>query len=298
MLLFVLNIFVIHIIRQFSFKRGCIISLSEVIATVIYLDILVFLNAVIDYFLLLATSAMSGFKIKELRLVISSIIAALTSLYIFVPKQPVLLDIIFRACFLIVVTFATFGFKSLTSYVKSLACLILVTLLYNGLAAVVWLTFKPSSMIIKNSVVYFDISALEMVLFSVFGYLIIRVIQFLVNRFSPYAKRISIRIVNENAVIDTTALIDSGNSLTDIYSGKKVVVTDYNTAESIFKDLENKAPLYLPYKYVGGNGLIKCYYCDSVYVNGKNIKKALIAISENSFDGDYKAIVSPDILEG
>ena len=50
--------------------------------------------------------------------------------------------------------------------------------------------------------------------------------------------------------------------------------------------------------YVGGNGLINGYYCDGVSFNGKTIKKVMIAVSEDEFNGDYKAIVSPDILEG
>lgn len=267
-------------------------------STVIYLDILIFLNAVVDYFLLLAAAAMSGRRIKEVRLIISCIFASFTSLYIFAPKLSAITDLIIRLGISMLISLVAFGYKNAVDFLKAFACVLAVTLLYNGLAVAFWTVFKPSSMVIKNSVVYFDISAVQMIVFSIIGYIIIRLVQFLVRRFSPHSKRVSIRICNENSIVDTNALVDSGNSLKDIYSSANVVITDFETASRIFNDLDKKPPLLLPYNYVGGSGLIKAYYCDSAEVNGKVIKKVLVAVSENNFDGDYRAIVSPDILEG
>ena len=269
-----------------------------VVSTVIYVDVLIFLNAVVDYFLLLASAKLAGRKISEKRLIFSSIFSSFTSLYIFAPEQHFLLDIAIRFVLCILICIVAFGFKNKVMFFKSLASIIAVTLLYNGIAVAFWLAIKPSAMVIKNSVVYFNISAVQMLVFSILGYLIIRIIQFLIKRFSPYANRVNLRIFNKNAVIDVTAMVDSGNSLVDVYNGKKVVITDYATASRIFENLSEKAPLYLPYKYVGGNGLISAYYCDGINVNGKTVKKVMIAVSEDEFNGDYKAIVSPDILEG
>ena len=43
--------------------------------------------------------------------------------------------------------------------------------------------------------------------------------------------------------------------------------------------------------------MINAYYCDGVILGGRKINKVLVAVSENTFSGDYKAIISKDILE-
>ena len=219
-----------------------------VVSTVIYVDVLIFLNAVTDYFLLLASAKFAGRKISEKRLIFSSIFSAFTSLYIFAPELHFLLDIAIRLIICVLICIVAFGFKNKVIFLKSLASIIAVTLLYNGIAAAFWLAIKPSAMVIKNSVVYFNISAVEMLVFSIFGYLIIRIVQFLTKRFSPYAKRVNLRIFNKNTVTDVLAMVDSGNSLADVYNGKKVIITDYATASRIFENLSEKAPLYLRWR--------------------------------------------------
>ncbi len=263
----------------------------------IYVDILIFLNAVIDYFLILLASKISSVIISEKRLILSCVFASLTSLYIFVPALPKLLDLIIRIAICFFITFVAFGFKSTVSFIKAFTSFIAVTFVYNGFAVVFWNIFKPYSMVIKNSVVYFDISAVEMIIFSCIGYLLIRLGRFLICRFSPHCKRVDLDIYNNNSAVNIKAIVDSGNSLKDIYGGRKVVITDKKTAGKIFGDLNSKPPLLLPFESIGGSSMVNAYYCEAVGVNGRRINKVLIAVSENVFEGDYKAIVSNDILE-
>ncbi len=265
---------------------------------VIYVDVLIFLNAVIDYFLILAASALVSRKIKEIRLIIACIFASFTSLYIFAPEVARFADLLIRISISLAVTLVAFGFKSPVLFFRATAAVIAVTFLYNGLAVAFWNIFKPTSMVIKNSIVYFNISAIEMIMFSLIGYLLIKVGKFFICRFSPHAKRVDISFFNENSVVETKALVDSGNSLKDIYGGRSVVITDYKTASEIFCNINTKPPLLLPFESIGGKGMVKAYYCDAVKIGGKKIDKTLIAVSENDFSGDYRAIVSPDITEG
>ena len=265
---------------------------------IIYVDILLFLNAVIDYFLILAASALTARKIKEKRLIIACLFASVTSLYIFAPETHPIIDLLIRILISMAVTFVAFGFKSFSLFLKSTTAVIAVTFLYNGIAVAFWNIFKPNSMVIKNNVVYLNISAIEMIGFSLLGYILIRIGKFLACRFSPHAKRVDISFINQNSLVETKALVDSGNSLKDIYFGKNVVITDIKTASEIFCDIKTKTPLLLPFESIGGNGMIKAYYCDAVKIGNKTLDKTLVAVCEKNFEGDYRAIVSPEITEG
>ena len=264
---------------------------------IVYVDVLVFLNSVVDYFILLAASFFAERKIKEWRLMLSSFLSALGSLYIFAPKTNMFFDFLFKALFSLFITLTAFGYKKLRIFFKAYFCFFGVSLLYCGLAVLLWTVFAPNKMVIKNSVVYFNISLTQMLIFTVAGYVVIRLIRFFIIRNSVHSKRAELSLFNENTTVNVTALVDSGNSLKDIYQNRKVVITDNKTAETLFDNLEKKLPLLLPYKTINGSSFAKAYGCKSAKVNNKTINNVLVAVCNVEFNDDYKAIVSTDILE-
>ena len=264
---------------------------------IVYVDVLVFLNAVVDYFILLAASFFAERKIKEWRLVLSSVLSALGSLYIFAPKTNTFVDFLFKAVFSLLITLSAFGYKKLRVFLKAYFCFFAVSLLYCGLSVLLWTVFNPNKMVIKNSVVYFDISVMQMLIFAVAGYIAIRLIRFFITRNSPHSKRVELSLVNGSTAVNLTALVDSGNSLKDIYQNRKVVITDNKTAQTLFGNLEKKLPLLLPYKTINGSSFAKAYGCKSIKVNNKKFDNVLVAVCNIEFNDDYKAIVSTDILE-
>ena len=264
---------------------------------VVYIDVLVFLNAVVDYFILLLASHFCDKKVKEWRLITASILSALGSLYIFAPKTNTITDFFVKAVFSFLITLFAFGFKSLKRFLKAYFCFLSVSVIYCGLAVVLWTVFATNKMVIKNSVVYFDISVMQMLIFTVIGYMVIRVIRFIITKNSPHGKRANLSLNNGNVQMNLTALVDSGNSLKDVYQNRKVIITNKITAENLFGNLENKLPLLLPYKTINGSSFAKAYSCESVVINNKKRDSVLIAVCDFEFNDDYSAIVGVDILE-
>lgn len=264
---------------------------------VVYIDVLVFLNAVVDYFILLAASFFAERKIKEWRLIVSSFLSALGSLYIFAPKTNMFFDFLFKGLFSLLITLCAFGYKKLRIFLKAYFCFFGVSLLYCGLAVLLWTVFAPNKMVIKNWVVYFNISLVQMLVFTVVGYVIIRIVRYFLIRSMPHSKRADLTLFNENTTVNLTALVDSGNSLKDVYQNRKIIITDNKTAETLFGNLENKLPLLLPYKTINGSSFAKAYGCKTVKVNNKTLDNVLVAVCDVDFNDDYKAIVSTDILE-
>lgn len=106
-----------------------------------------------------------------------------------------------------------------------------------------------------------------------------------------------------------TALVDSGNTLSDPMTGKGVLVAegdhlrsllppevDYSRPAQCFPTLRDpKRFRLLPYRSVGvDQGLLLAVRADSVRVNGQDLGPRLVALSPTpvSDSGNYQALIS------
>ena len=121
----------------------------------VYADVLMLVNFVVDYFLLLISSHFLQKKPRLYRMILSSAIGGVFSLYIFLPKTNFLINCSAQilACALMCLT--AFGFGKIKSFFRGVAVLFCVNFAYSGAMIAVWLIFKPYGMVINNSVVYF-----------------------------------------------------------------------------------------------------------------------------------------------
>ena len=106
-----------------------------------------------------------------------------------------------------------------------------------------------------------------------------------------------------------TALRDSGNTLSDPFSGQRVLVAQYDTAERLLpirrdqlrdpgqalEALHTQAPTVkcrlIPYRAVGAGGLLLAVQCDQVTIGGKPAG-SLVAFAPDrlSAAGEYEAL--------
>lgn len=260
---------------------------------IVYVDVLIILNFVIDYLLLNLSAYILGKKVKTLKLIIVSFFSSLTSMTIFLPYLGVLGEITIKFLTSYIISLITFGKKKI---LKSVLTFLTVCIVFNGIMTVVWLVFKPYGMIINNSVVYFDISPIELIVASVVSYLLIKSVLCIVRRNAPLAQRCNIELFNNNKIVRVTGIIDTGNSLKDVYTGKQVIITDFKIAEELLGDYHNLPGFLLPYQTVSEVGLIPAYPIEKAKIDNTEVKKLLLAVSKIEFDSDYKVILNPEIL--
>ncbi|MEE0946090.1 MAG: sigma-E processing peptidase SpoIIGA [Acutalibacteraceae bacterium] len=260
----------------------------------VYVDVLILLNAVIDYLIISLTATLTETYIRPVRLVISALVSSLFSLTIFIENMHTLLHILLFCVTAVTVVALAFGIRK--KFLKLLLYFISVNIIFCGLMVALWVFVKPKGMLLSNSVVYFDISPLEFIIASCFFYVVTRIVQYIIKKRERYARRCDIKIQNNDKTVNFKALVDTGNSLTDPYGNKPVVITDKETAEEILGNLEGLPSLLLPIHSVIGNGLIPAFSIQKVFVDNKIETPVLLAVADKKFDGDYKGIVSPQIF--
>jgi stage II sporulation protein GA (sporulation sigma-E factor processing peptidase) len=289
---------------------------------VIYIDILFCINLIINYFILIATTAILRRKDARWRLFVGAMLGALYSVFIFFPTLGLLYSSLAKFVFSLSIIIVSYKFKSLLEYIKLLVCFYFITLAFGGIIFALFLFFSPPGMVWQNGVFYFDISPFVLIIASVICYSIIRITLKLLNRDSPNNAIYKLTIETDCGKADLLALLDTGNALEDIISNSPVIIAEYNEIEkiipknirSIFKtDIKdnNNADIIskcewaerfrvIPYKAVGGeNGLLPAFKPNHIEVEGKKVsEKTIVAVCKDklSRDGQYSALLNPKAI--
>lgn len=273
------------------------------ICVIIYVDILIIINLIVNYFLLKASEKLLRKKLKFYRTVLSALIGALSSLYIFLPISNIFLDLVFKLILCLIMTAVAFGIPNFKGYIKSVFMLFFVTFLFAGIMMAVFQIFKPSGMYTEKFIVYFNISPIFLVLLTVVFYLILSISIKLFGRIAPYSKRCKINVFYDNKSITLDALIDTGNSLTDVFGSSEIIIVDKNFVEKFLNGIEkmNNRFRVIPFKSVSGDDLLDGYRMDRAEVLNNNkkieLKSPIIALSKTKIEEDFNAIINPQILD-
>lgn len=266
----------------------------------VYADILIITNFIVDYFLLTVTGRATKRKPPLWRQLVSAFAASLYSLVIFLPLHNKLLELLLNIAVSYAVCFLCFGFESFRRFIFSGAVFFAVAFSYAGAMLAIFYIFKPYGMVINNSVVYFNISPLFLIVFSVIGFFIFSLFSTVFSRRNTAAEKCFITLVFCGIKADFNAIIDNGNSLTDPFLQSPVIIADKNKAFSVFGQMsaEKHPERYraIPCGTVSGEVLLDGFRCDSgkIITENKtiNLTRPIIAISKTPLC-DCEAIVNP-----
>ncbi len=298
--------FIFHHLYATIFLILVLYNCFRVMELIVYADVLVFLNLLINYFLLLAVSKILRKTPKTLRLVLSAFLGALSSLYIFLPPLSIWLEVILKIAVCLIMCATAFGFNGVKAFLKSVGLLFGVTAAYGGIMYAVWLLFSPKGMVINNSVVYFDISLIHLVVFTVLGYVIFSILFKIFSRAAISAKRCDISVFACGNELSLTGIVDTGNSIEDVFSKGEIIICDKKAVSRLFGCEEIKGNTALKTRYrllpcstVSGVDMLQGVRCDKAEIKfqGKvvTLDKPILAISKTPLC-DGEAIINPKIL--
>ncbi len=203
---------------------------------VIYVDVLVILNLIITFFLLLATELFTKEKGKRWRIFLGALAGGIYALQVFLPEMGALFNVLSRIIAGAFITYISFGFKTYKRFIKLSLVFLAVTFLFAGLMIGLWLVFAPSGMIINNSVVYFGISLPVMIAATAVCYLISLVFSRILMRNRPQTTIFDFFLEVDGKSVNGRAMLDTGNTLSESFSGYPVVVCTYNFLQDILPE--------------------------------------------------------------
>lgn len=272
---------------------------------VIYADVLVILNLYINYFLIRASALFLRRGISRKRCVLGAGVGAVCSLIILCPPLPFPVVFLGKAAVCSLITFIAFGKQKPVDFAVSTLFFLAVNFIFAGLMLALQTFVTPNGIFCGNGICTVNIPLGALAAFTVAAYCVVR----LVRLFSDKRLRTNIicpvQIILGESVIPLRGLCDTGCELTDVLSGKPIIVCGEAPIKTIIPKeitefLDGKIPdaaglRLVPYKTVSSRALLPLFKADKILINEKPVE-AYIGVSTAELGSDIDCVFNPKIL--
>ncbi|MBR5272697.1 MAG: sigma-E processing peptidase SpoIIGA [Clostridia bacterium] len=281
---------------------------------VVYADVLFVTNMLITYLLLSLVASVFRANRGVWRMIFASALGGLFSFYILAPEQHTLITMLIKFSFSAAIIFCGFKVGTVRRFLKLLLGFYVVSFGFAGIMIAVWIIVKPNGMVINNSVVYFNISVPLLLVSCAFCYGVIWLAQRVISKRVPHNSMCDVTICVLNVSVTCRAMIDTGNSLTDLFTGWPVIIAEYGSVERLipvpykaFYSCKGQLPQMTdgfservratPYDVVGGGGILPAFRPDYIILrNGgrrTKIENVIVAVTVNNLpQSDYQVLLN------
>lgn len=266
----------------------------------VYIDVLVGVNLFVNYLLLLCVAKFLSLDGKRKRLIAAAFLGALYSLTILLPEIPPVLSLLMKLFMSLTIVAAAFGWKGLRELIRETAAFYLTSFAFAGFMLVLWYFFAPQGLMIRNSVVYFNISPLALIALTGVCYGAITLFHRITGRQLP--KNLNCRIIIDCGGKSSacTARVDTGNSLREPFSGDPVAVVYEPVVADMIPPKDGLNFRLIPFDAISGGGLLESFRPDrlTICMGRKKLmtQKVYIAVAKNRL-GEFDALLNPDLLQ-
>ena len=284
----------------------------------VYADVLVALNILLTYILIVASRVVCKIPANKWAVMVASIVGGISSLIIFYDNVGVVFSCLYKIITGAIIVGIAFLPKGLKSFLKVFFSFIGVSFLFGGSMYALEITLHPKNIMFSNGTVYFDMSVTYLVVSVLVIYGVFLLADYLITKHNHKGGKCQLEITYNNASVNMTALIDTGNTLTDGLSGRAVIVAELSAVSPLFSREEmlffkkgsfenipeslNKIFRLIPCKAVTGESLLMAFLPDAVKITDKDkayeTSFCTVALTEKSLSqGEYKALLNTQIFE-
>lgn len=266
----------------------------------IYVDVLIVLNWYINYFVLLATAKMTHTSIKRKQLVISGLVGAFSSLIILLPPMHYIVNVLVKFVLSVGLVLIAFGKHGLKTTLKLSLYFCVISFTFAGMVVALNGILHSEVLSTNNSYVYANFSLTFLVISTTMCYGILCVVRHLVDSHTGASGEWSLNVTYQGKSVIIKGLADTGNALTDSFSGKPVVVCSKDSLREILNP-DDPTSLrgfrLIPFSTIGNGGLVISFIPDSVTITDitQNYTKPIDVLIGISGTCD-RAIFNPKVL--
>lgn len=287
---------------------------------VVYIDILFFVNLLINSLTLHLTSILLKHRISARRILFFASVLALYSSIMFFPRLGLFYSLVGKAAVLAISVTSAFPARSVCSALKSIAVFFAVNAIFGGvmLALIFCTDFGTrTEAVISNGEIYFNLKLSTVLLSVVPAYLTAYIVSAIRKQGIKKSHCIAeMTVVFRQRKIKISAFADTGCDLCEPFSGKPAVIISRLAARKLlphgfFKaltkdtnnsDLGQYASAYraLPFFSINNKkGILNGFVPDGLFINNTEIPHCTVAVAFGSLceDGAYEALFNPCILD-
>lgn len=258
---------------------------------VIYIDVLLFVNAIVNYAILMTAEKLLKRDIRLYRMILGAVIGAVFSLTIFISSGSRILLLVLRIITTGSITLIVFGWKSPLEFLKSYLCNTAVSIIYCGAYILFYQVFKPPNMVIVNDILYLQVNPLWLTALTAIIYIIVLIL------YKLFSERIKSTVVMLKFTIhgkDYSCIgkVDTGSNLREPFSSAPVIIVD----TAVFDTKGEELIRVIPYSTVNGSSYLSAVKADAVHIDKKPIGETVYIASGHIQNPNYQAIINSEII--
>lgn len=208
----------------------------------IYLDVILMENICMNYIILFATGLIVKVNIKQIRIMLSSLLGGIYAILSFAPVLQIYSNIIFKIIISIVMVYIAFNAKNIKVLLKQVILFYLVSFAFGGCAFFLLYFIKPQDILMRNGYLTGTYPIKIALLGGIVGFVIVNIaFKIVKGRISKKDMFCTIEIHFKQKTTTVKAMIDTGNLLKEPISGMPVIVVEKQELEDIIprKIIEN-----------------------------------------------------------
>lgn len=261
----------------------------------IYIDLIMILNFLLDFFLLMGVSILLRRNVSIYQLLKGAFFGGLSILFLFFKMNSFLLFLL-KIGISIIMVILSFGYRDFKYTLKNLFYLYTASIILGGFLYYLNVEFSYK----QEGIVFYhnglSINYIVLLIGSpVIIYAYVKQGLHLKNYYSSYYK-IHLRL-NEQQVLHCNGFLDSGNRLEDPYFHRPVILIDHR---KFIYDINEFKMILVPMQTANCTNLIPCIEIPEIEIEGVGIrKKVLLGIMDGKITMDgIDVLLHTKVMEG
>ena len=211
----------------------------------VYLDVVFLENIIINYIILYVTGIISKAKIKQKRILFGAIIGAIYSIVYYLFKLKIYSSVIIKIILSIIIIYVSFNSKNFKDLAKKTILFYLVSFVFGGASIAIIYMVNSEQITIQNGVLVGKYTIKTILVGIVIAYFtVIIAFSIIKTKISKKDLICDISINLNNKLIETKAMIDTGNLLKEPITNKPVIVMEHTLLydiipKEILNNIEN-----------------------------------------------------------
>ncbi len=283
---------------------------------IVYVDMLVVVNAIISYFILQVTAYFCAYVPNIKRIIAASFLSGLSALTMLLTNTHTLLLFFVKIMCAVLIVLLAFKYKNLRIFLKLLFYFLLFNVILGGIVIFAALN-GVNNISFSNYSVYINISPVLLIGAILFMYLIIHAVMYVFG-VSKTPQFVLYTAFLHNKEISGTALVDSGMHIKDAMTQTSAVLCSYKSVKPrlpkevdsalyrFFETGELSVPFWLVnVKTATGEKMMPALSVNNVVFNKAHVKPKVKAqekktvfvfTNETILDESYDIIVHPSLI--
>lgn len=194
----------------------------------IYIDVVLFENLIMNTIILIATGIILKQKIKWLRIIPAGTLGAIYSIMTYISVLQIYSNMVLKIILSIIIIYIAYNPQTVKQLWKSILIFYLTSFVFGGAAFALIYIVKPQDILMKNGL-FLGTYPLKTVILAAIVAFIILITAFTIvkSKFNKKDMFCEIGVELNNKLIETKAMIDTGNLLKEPITNTPVIILEH-----------------------------------------------------------------------